>query len=200
MSSITIPNNVTSIGASAFYNCPITSITIPDSVTTIGATVFGECNSMKTVIIGNGITSIPRGAFNGCTALSSVTIGNHVTTIGNSAFYNGGFSSITLPNSVTSIAQGAFLSCKKLTSIIMGSNTTSIGLSAFSSCSKCTLFDFRNASRVPTLANVNAFAKTNANKKIVVPDRLYNSWTTASNWSSSTNNIKTSIIKASSYT
>jgi hypothetical protein len=36
LTSVTIPDSVTSIGNYAFYNCPLTSVTIPDSVTSIG--------------------------------------------------------------------------------------------------------------------------------------------------------------------
>ena len=46
-----IPNNVTSIGSSAFYEClTLTSITIPDSVTSIGRDAFDYCSSLTTVI------------------------------------------------------------------------------------------------------------------------------------------------------
>ena len=51
---ITIPNSVTSIGSSAFYNCSsITSITIPNSVTSIGCIAFFFCNNLKNVVIGD---------------------------------------------------------------------------------------------------------------------------------------------------
>ena len=56
--------------------------------------------------------------------------------------------------------------------------------------------NFSQATAVPTLSNVNAFNSTNATYKIVVPDALYSSWTTASNWSS----IASHIVKASEYT
>ena len=50
MTSITIPDSVTSIESYAFYNCSgLTSITIPDSVTNIGAAAFDSCTSLKTI-------------------------------------------------------------------------------------------------------------------------------------------------------
>ncbi len=72
----------------AFSGCTsITSITIPDSVTSIGQYVFSGCISLTSVTIGNGVASIGEGAFNGCKALTNVTIGNNVTSIRGSAFY-----------------------------------------------------------------------------------------------------------------
>jgi hypothetical protein len=50
--SITIPNDVTSIGHNAFDGCSsLTSITIPSSVTSIGSNAFYNCSSLATVTI-----------------------------------------------------------------------------------------------------------------------------------------------------
>lgn len=79
-------------------------------------------------------------------------------------------------------------------------SVTNIGEYAFYYCRNCTIFDFRTAISVPTLANVNAFQGTPSNKEIIVPDSLYDSWIAASNWSSSTYNIVNCIVKASQST
>ena len=50
--SVTIPNNVRSIGGNAFTNCNrITSVTIPDSMESIGAFAFYECSELTSVTI-----------------------------------------------------------------------------------------------------------------------------------------------------
>ena len=85
--SFSIPNSVTSIGSSAFYNCSnLTSVTIPDSVTSIGKYAFQGCNSLTNLTIPDSVTSIDTDAFRDCYRLTSVTIGNSVTSIGKYAF------------------------------------------------------------------------------------------------------------------
>lgn len=49
LTSVTIPDGVTSIGANSFKGCPFTSVTIPSSVTSIGNYAFAYCESLKSV-------------------------------------------------------------------------------------------------------------------------------------------------------
>ena len=66
----------------------LTSITIPNSVTSIGEWVFSDCSSLTSITIPNSVTSIGNVAFSGCSSLTSITIPNSVTSIGESAFKN----------------------------------------------------------------------------------------------------------------
>ena len=72
LSSVTIPNSVTSIGDMAFFVCGITSVTIPNSVTSIGDYAFGGCINLANVVIPNSVTTIGMGAFS-ATGLTSIT-------------------------------------------------------------------------------------------------------------------------------
>ena len=71
-----------------FYECSgLTSVSIPNSVTSIGNYAFGNCSMLISVTIPNNVTDIGWGAFSGCTSLTSITIPNSVTTIKSFAFY-----------------------------------------------------------------------------------------------------------------
>ena len=65
----------------------IKTLTIGDNVTSIGSSLFDGCSGMTgQLIIPNNVTSIGSSAFYGCTSLNSVTIGSGVTSIGYNAF------------------------------------------------------------------------------------------------------------------
>jgi len=140
LTSITIPNSVTSIGDYTFYGCSgLTSITIPDSVTSIGSFAFYSCSNLTSIIIPEGVTSIGGFAFGYCISLTFITIPEGVTTIGGSAFHAcSSLTSIAIPEGVTNIGDCAFDGCSSLTSICIPGGVTSIGGSAFRDCSSLT--------------------------------------------------------------
>lgn len=87
ITSVVIPNGVTSVGNSAFYYCKsLESVVIPNSVTSVGNSAFYYCKSLTNVEIPDSVTSIGKDAFSNCGGLTSVTIGRNVENIGSYAF------------------------------------------------------------------------------------------------------------------
>ena len=122
LTSITIPNTVTSIGAEAFKYCYcLTSITIPSSVTSIGDDAFSHCSSLTSITIPNSVKSIGKFAFAGCSNLTSIALPNSITDIEAFTFAGCfGLTAITIPYSVRSIGYQAFDDCFSLTSVAIG--------------------------------------------------------------------------------
>ena len=161
---------VTSIGASAFANCTgLTSIVIPNSITTIGLSAFNG-SGLTSVIIPESVTSLSTGAtfqncsglttvewnprnctiesyngtdyyqpFNNLTSITSFIFGNHVDTIPANlcAGIKGSFS-ITIPSNVKKIGDWAFSNATGLNSLVISNGVEILGESAFNGCSSLT--------------------------------------------------------------
>ena len=131
---------VVSVEASAFLNnTAITSVVLPDGITSIGEKAFNGCESLTSVLFGKNsqLSSIGPGAFNYCYSLESITIPESVTSIGSDAFiYCYGLRSVTFGENsqLTSIGDGAFNWCESLESITIPASVTSIGEWAFVEC------------------------------------------------------------------
>src|SRR6266446_5020341 len=136
-SPVSLP--VTRIESQAFANSSVTSVTVPNSVTSIGQEAFYYCTLLTSFTIPHSLTSIEFRTFGNCSSPTTVTIPNSVTTIGNSAFFNcANIPSVAIPNSVTSIGDYAFASCTRLTSIAFPNGVTSIGNSTLRDCTSLT--------------------------------------------------------------
>ncbi len=150
------------MGRNAFYGCTsLTSITIPDSVTSISDDAFYNTayynndnnwadgvlyignhliKAKKDVVNGDytirqGTKYIADSAFSGCKGLTNITIPDGVTSIGGSAFSGcKGLTNITIPDGVTSIGGSAFSDCTGLTSVTVPDSVTSIGVITFFGC------------------------------------------------------------------
>ena len=165
LTSITIPNSVTSISQSVFENCSsLTSITIHNSVTSIGNYAFWSCSSLTSITIPNSVTSISQSVFENCSSLTSITIPNSVTSIGNWTFRNcSSLINITIPNSITSIGVW-FENCSSLTSITIPNSVTSISSYAFSNCSSLTNITIPNSvTSIGSYAFENCISLTSVN-------------------------------------
>ena len=186
-SSFVIPNGVTKIADSAFYNCwRLKSITIPSSVTSIGNNAFGGCTGLTSITIAERVTSIGDRAFDGCSSLTSVAIPNGVTSIGEYAFSGCPIETAIMPttaiSSITktklktviitngeSIEDSAFEDCSSLTSVAIGNSVTSIGGSTFQGCSSLTSVTIPNS---VTSIGDSAFENCSGLTSVTIPDSV----------------------------
>ena len=146
----------TFIEVQTFMDCSsLTSIVIPNSVTSIGYGVFQSCSGLTSCTIGSSVTSIGESAFRGCSSLTSIDIPSGVTSIGYNAFESCySLTSIDIPSGVTSIDSYTFSQCSSLTSITIPDSVTSIGWGAFCSCSS---LDATSIAAIEAINPDNAF-------------------------------------------
>lgn len=205
---------MTSIGYHAFEGCRcLTSVTIPNSVTSIESGVFGGCYALSTITIPNSVISINRDSFYDCSSLTTVNVScsdindfsrylkrtdiknifhfepfsgkthniyiagalqtkinipGSVTSIGEHAFDRCcNLESVTISNSVTHIGDNAFWGCNNLASITIPNSVASIGVGAFAGCSGLTSVNLGNS--VKSIGN-NAFNGCTKVKELIYAD------------------------------
>lgn len=137
--NITVPNGVTHIKGYTFYFCKaLTSITLPKTVEKVDNYAFAYCSNISSIILYEGVTSIGDHAFSNCDNLVSVSIPSTVTNIGDYVFSNCyNLNSIDIPVGITHISNGMFSDCDDLC-IEIPSHITSIGYDAFYGCNSLT--------------------------------------------------------------
>ena len=157
LTSIEIPNSVTSIGTQAFSNCTgLTNVHISDfaawcriAFSSLSSNplyyaghLYMNSTEINDIVIPDIITNIGGYAFSGYTGLTSITIPNSVTSIGELAFYGcSGLTSVTIPNSVKSIGGAAFQNCSGLKSIELSRKAPpTLGESVFYNCSNSLIY------------------------------------------------------------
>jgi hypothetical protein len=134
---VTIPNTVTSINNSAFYNIQsLSSVTIPSSVVNIQTTAFLDCTNLTTIRIPNSGATIAKDAFKNCDNLDTIYFDGTITSPDSDYGPFSANNAIVLPtNNVDGlqIENGIIKGCARYVSNLVIPNTvTAIGFKAFS--------------------------------------------------------------------
>ena len=131
---VNIPSTVKSIGARAFKESGIREITIPETVTYLSGSVFYECDNLEKVVIKAPVTKIEMNTFNGCSNLRSVALPNTIREIDSYVFQNcRNLISINIPSSLKELNRAVFEGCASLVSIDL-KNCESISSDTVSGC------------------------------------------------------------------
>ena len=91
ITSVTMPQGITTVQYTFCGFQDLVTVTIPDSVTSIGERAFCSCSSLTGITIPDSVTSISSEAFQNCASLQSITIGSGVTSISGSSTFSSPF-------------------------------------------------------------------------------------------------------------
>lgn len=184
LTSVTLPNTLTTISDGAFGDNNLTSVVIPDSVILIDGGGFNS-NDLETVVIGNGVQVISSGQFGG-NPIKNLTIGSSsyngipTTVINMHAFSNMGIETLSLGRSVVTIQLGAFYD-NAISTLNIPDTVTSIGRNAFDS-NNLTSVSIPNS--ITTISD-GVFSR-NALTSVTIPDSVASIGTEAFSYNSLT--------------
>jgi hypothetical protein len=136
LTSVTLSDELTSLGKNAFYNCSkLTGIKLPDTITTIPEAAFAN-SGLQTITLSDNVRELEKECFSGCSELTSIELSDNITTIPEAAFASSGLTEININYGVTEIGASAFQDCDALTKIAIPVTVSQngIGDDAFLNC------------------------------------------------------------------
>ena len=151
LNPVILSENISELPSESFYECAIKSIDFPEGLKTIREKAFKRCYSLRSVDL-HGITAIEKEAFSECTALTSAVLPS-VDTIPARLFSDcNKLHSVVIPEGVETISVQAFWNCAALQSVKFPESLVSIGTSAFVGCGLTSLFIPSKVNHIEMLA------------------------------------------------
>jgi hypothetical protein len=163
LNTVIVGNNVKRLPNSGFYGTTISSVSLPEGLERIGATAFYDCANLNNVTLPSTLDTLGYRSFTNCASLTSITIPESVTyweqylRNGNGAFQNcTNLTSVTVNSA--EVGDGAFSQCSNLQKVIFSENLTTIRLGAFDGCTSLTKLE------IPaSVVSINSATVQNAN-------------------------------------
>ena len=119
LETITLSDEITTIGENAFYGCEISELELPAALTAIDTWAFGNCSNLTALELPDGVVSLGYAAFQGCSALEEITLPAGISVIPGSLFqYDGSLRTVTILGHLTEIQDWAFRDTTQLTTVV----------------------------------------------------------------------------------
>ena len=166
----------------AFKGCnKLTSIILPDNLTTLGEKAFSGCTALSSIILPNEVEQIGDETFSGCSALTSITVNDKLKSIGRAAFENcSSLEEVTLGSGITKLESSLFRNNSQLKKVVANGIITSLATYTFNGCSALECIYIKSES-VPT-ASSNTFTNVPETCIIFVPETSVNAYKEANYW------------------
>ena len=165
------------------YRNKMQTISLPEGITSIGASAFAECKYVKSVTIPATVEKIHDSAFEDCRMLSSLSFAepSALTSIGNWAFYNNHeLKSVTIPEGVTEIGYAAFYGCTYLDELTLPASMEYISDNGFALCAK--LRRMNVSATTPPQVEARTFEDVDRSIPVYVPAAAVNQYKAAPVW------------------
>lgn len=181
ITSFIFGDQVQSIPTDLCYGCSgLTSITLPNSLTTFGSSVFRYCSGLTAVTIPAGVTNVGDGPFSSCTSLTEIIVdeaNRNYCSVDGVLFSkdktmlvqhpSGKSGDYTIPNGVTMINAYAFDDCQFIPKLVIPNSLTSIGYGAIKNCVQ--LDTVISYAVTPPVIEANSFSQISSSAVLHVP-------------------------------
>ncbi len=169
---VVIPDTVTSIGASAFYNASsLKQVNLSENLTVIGPYAFESCRSLETINIPDSVTEIENSAFDDCSSLKDIILSKSLKNLGLRAFAKTAVETIEIPKSLEQCggSSGPFYDCEKLKTVVFEKGTSQIPGSLFAGCTGLEEIDIPDT---VTSIGASAFYNASSLKQVNLSENL----------------------------
>lgn len=134
LTSVNLPEGITSIGDQAFINAGLTTLTTPASLRNIGMDAFRGCCALTTVALNDELSELGFGAFRLCQSLKQVNIPLSLSTIESETFAETALETVDIPGHIEVVDSFAFTNCNALRAVTIADGVTAIKGGVFSDC------------------------------------------------------------------